>query len=76
MKVWKVKATQKGWIYDRTVMPGDEFEVAEQLFSDRWMQKTGEASALPVEDAVVVEEAVVKAKKAPAKRAAKKVKGE
>ena len=77
MKVWKVKATQKGWIYNRTVMPGYEFEVSEQLFSDRWMQKIGEASALPVEEAeeaVVSEEAEGEQKKAPAKRAAKKAK--
>ena len=55
-------------------MPGYEFEVSEQLFSDRWMQKIGEASALPVEEAVVSEEAEGEQKKAPAKRAAKKAK--
>ena len=67
-------ATQKGWMYNRTVMPDDEFEVSEQLFSDRWMQKIGEASALPVEKVEEVEVAEIPKKKAPAKRAAKRVK--
>ena len=55
-------------------MPGEEFEVAEQLFSDRWMQKIGEVSALPVV-AVDADVKVVSAEvKHPAKKAAKKVK--
>lgn len=74
MKVWNVKATQKGWIYNRTVMPGEEFEVAEQLFSDRWMQKIGEASALPIVKPAADE--TEKPAKKVAKKQAKKKKGD
>tara|TARA_R110000824_G_scaffold40166_2_gene120646 strand:- start:3316 stop:3594 length:279 start_codon:yes stop_codon:yes gene_type:complete len=43
----RVRATKKGFFGSILRYPGDKFECGESLFSKRWMEKVGGASAPP-----------------------------
>lgn len=46
-----VRATKQGYFDLKRRAIGDEFEVAEKLFSDKWMEKVGGDGPKPVAQA-------------------------
>ena len=58
----KVKALRLGFIFNKRVYEGDIFEVPEELFSKRWMEKVEEKKELVGEELIEAKEVEVKAK--------------
>ena len=63
MKI-KVKAKSMGFNGEKRILAGQEFEIDEKLFSQKWMEKVDEKPAEKVED---VEEPKVEEEEKPAK---------